>query len=139
MAGLEWPVAGLPKSQPHTSPLSSPALRLLKLLVDMVKDKDFVIGRSQIGYEATLNALGIRVAEGRAGEQLKRHGLTELATWLLESRLPAITGIIVNISGQRRNLPGGEYYEAFGRADADEKWRNEEIRKSVSQDWTTFL
>jgi hypothetical protein len=135
MAALQWPIRAAETSHQ----LSAAALKLLRMLLEMIKDRDFIVGRSQIGYEETLHALGIPVADGRAGEQLKRHGLTELAEWLRDSNLPAITGIIVNISGPRKNLPGGEYYEAFGRIDGDEDWRIAEIRKSVACDWAAWL
>ena len=138
MAALDWPISPLRPNREIAHQLSPAALKLLQLLIEIVRDKDFVPGRSQIGYEETLHALGIPVAEGRAGQQLKQHGLVELAECLNDLKLPAITGIIVNISGQRRNLPGGEYYEAFGKNDGDEIWRLSEIRKSMGWDWNSI-
>lgn len=139
LATLEWPAPPATKANVASHHLSAAALKLLKLLVDLVKDRDFVLGKSHIGYENTLHALSIPVMPGRAGEQLKQHGLSELAVWLHKSGLPAITGIIVNVSGQRKNLPGGEYYEAFGRQDGDETWRLSEIRRAVSHDWSAVV
>lgn len=63
------------------------------------------------------------------GQSLKHQGLAELAEWTHDDGHPAITGLIVN---HDTSMPGGGYFELFGRNETDFRWWNNEIARSLT-------
>jgi hypothetical protein len=44
------------------------------------------------------------------GRLLQLNGLNDLNEWTKRNRLPAISGLIVNVTGDRAWYPGGDYF-----------------------------
>lgn len=120
------------------SELDGPAKRLLAELVRRINSGQIVAGRPETypGYGQIHAALDLEMQGETVGQSLKRQGLATLAEWSHSERHPAITGIIVD---QQSFLPGGGYFELFGRKGADYQWWNNEVKKSLEYDWTPFV
>jgi len=135
---LDWPT---PRNARPDDGLSEQARNLLRLLVARFREPWFALAdrRTYYGYEEALVALGFTPQPGRIGPQLLPRGLEDLAFWIRDRGLPAITGLIVNKSGQREGLPGGDYFEVYGQPDGAEDWWRDELRQAKLFDWTPFL
>ncbi len=74
----------------------------------------------------------------QVGRHLRRHGLDDLNDWTLaDPSLPRITGLIVNKYSHR---PGeGFTRKVQGIERFDEDWWLEEVRKSLTFDWSPFI
>jgi hypothetical protein len=87
-------------------------------------------------YTETLEALGIEPMDAPLGSQFFQAGSGDLNQWLMESKLPALTGLVVN-KGSRQ--PGGDYFKSNGRKTDDFNWWLAEIGRSADLDWNTYL
>ena len=132
---LDWP-----KVQVATvSRLPADGQRLLRALVGYLNGGavDVAIPKTFPSYTDILMAMGVTPWEGaRLGPQFNREGVNSLHAWLLENRLPAFTGLVVN---RDKSVPGGDYFRANGRKPEDFSWWLEEMRKSKELNWKQYL
>lgn len=128
-----------PMYPPKVAAVSDEGQRILEYLVaEMWK------GRFQphdegsfCGYKEVHQALGLAQKGPHWGKSLENQGLADLAKWIRELRLPAITGLIVGESEPR--LPGKGYYEVNGQPDGSTDWWRSEVRKAIGFDWAPWV
>jgi hypothetical protein len=117
--------------------------RLLSYIVEHIKAGRIKPGKPQtyLGYKECCVDLGIASADAEIpwGRLLQQHGLTDLAEWTIRNGMPAISGLVVNQSGDRKYFPGGDFFNAFRRPDLDFVWWEGQARKAVATDWTPYL
>ena len=115
-----------------------PAQRLLDVIVREIGRGRFVPGRpgTYLGYRETHTMLGLPRKGGTWGRSLKYHGLYDLAMWLRNRRLPALTGLIVDTT--KRHRPGHGYFVMFNNGRESDGWWREEVRRAVEYDWTSY-
>lgn len=125
------------------SPLPAEARKLLALLLDVCAAPEFRLGdpATYIGYRECCDRLGL-IKPGMEvpwGRLLQAHGLNELNAWTKRHGLPAITGLIINRSGDRAWYPGGDYFKSHDRPDPDFDWWKDEVAKAVHYQWKSHL
>lgn len=122
--------------------LSPQGRDLLKLLLRVIANPKFQLGNpsTYIGYRDCCDHLGL-INQGNEpwGRLLQRNGLDELNDWTMRHRLPSVTGLIVNVSGERAWYPGGDYFKSHGRPDLDFDWWKEEVAKAKTFKWNPHL
>jgi len=116
-------------------PLSPSASMILRHLVTLLPK--VVPGEPQTytGYKEVHVALGWEKHGLDWGDSLKRYGLVELADWMQERGLPALTGIVVN---QESFSPGGGFFKMHDRDPFDLDWWKSEIARAKAFDWSTL-
>jgi hypothetical protein len=119
-------------------PLTEQAADLLRELVRRIENGGIVAGRQNTypSYGQIHEALGLQMQGQTVGQSLKHQGLAALAEWTHDEPHPAIIGLIVN---QETLMPGGGYFELFGRTVNDFAWWTNEVAKSLGYDWRRFL
>ena len=110
-------------------------LRLLEQRLDSV-DPSLRSISGLIPYGEALAVLGLPNTERTAGASLLRYGLQNLAEWTKVSRLPAITGIIIDRTTSR---PGGDYFRLFDRRPDDYIWWQQQLLESKHFNWRPFI
>jgi hypothetical protein len=117
--------------------LAPPAQQLLDAIVREIGRGRFVPGRpdTYLGYREAHAMLGLPRKGGTWGRSLKYHGLNDLAMWLRNKRLPAVTGLIVDTTKRR---PGHGYFRMFNNGRESDGWWREEVRRAVEYDWTPY-
>ena len=132
-----------PSVTPVVSGLSPQGQKLLRVLLGVIRSPKFQLGdpSTYIGYKECCDRLGLLVPAMDVpwGRLLQQCGLNDLNEWTKCHRLPAISGLIVNISGDRAWYPGGDYFNSHGRRDPDFVWWNDEITKSAGFNWGQFV
>src|SRR6266481_3602135 len=96
--------------------MSAQGRTLLRLIVKHAKSKVFSPGNPEtyLGYKECCEMIGV-VTPGMDvpwGRLLQQNGLTELNEWTQRHDLPRVSGLIVNQSGDRQYLPGGDYFKS---------------------------
>lgn len=123
--------------------LSPQGKRLLELLMEVVTSPHFKLGdpSTYIGYRECCERLGL-IKPGMDvpwGRLLQANGLDDLNEWTLRHELPAVSGLIVNVSGDRAWYPGGDYFKSHRRPDPDFDWWKTEEAKAVAENWSAHL
>jgi hypothetical protein len=116
---------------------------LLRLLVSVIKNQHFRLHdpTTYVGYQKCCEQLGL-ITPGMDvpwGRLLQLNGLNHLNEWTIRFGLPAVTGLIVNVSGDRAWYPGGDYFKSHGRADPDFDWWKDQIAKAAKFNWQPYL
>ena len=116
--------------------LDSQGKSLLELLI--LKLETAVPGKPQtyIGYKECHDLLGLPQTREKWGESLKAQGLSALAEWTESNNMPAITGLIINLSTME---PGKGYFNLFGKDDGDYAWWASQISESKKYDWSPYI
>lgn len=118
---------------------SNEAQRILDwLVVNALPGVNPGFPKTYAGYKEVLDALGLPHISETYGLSLQAQGLEDLAIYLKESNLPAITGIIVSISDNDPR-PSQGYFTVHERATKDREWWAEEVRKSKAFNWLPHL
>lgn len=122
----------------NTNPLSldDEGLRLLRLLVELLTRIDVNDPRSFISYKGVHDALNLPQSGTTFGESLKVQGLSSLASWTADNKLPGITGLIIDTA---QRAPGPGYFDLFKRKKEDYNWWLNEIKRSKEFDWSSYL
>jgi hypothetical protein len=134
------------KTKPAThvrDDLSAAGRKLLRLLIEVASAPGFQLGdpSTYIGYRDCCDRLGL-IRSGMDvpwGRLLQPHGLNDLNEWTKRHRLPTISGLIVNVSGDRAWYPGGDYFKSHGRPDPDFDWWEDEVAKAIAFNWKPYL
>jgi hypothetical protein len=118
--------------------LTSEAKAILQLLVNFIRAGRFNPNdeRSFIGYKELHDSLRLDRKVPHWGKSARLQGLEDLARWLHQADLPAITGLIVN---RTNSQPGDGYFELFGRPDGDREWWAKQVRRSIAFDWSPYV
>jgi len=127
----------------NRSDLSSQGHILLQLLLDVMAGPQFKLGdpSTYIGYRDCCDQLGL-ITPGMDvpwGRLLQQNGLNDLNDWTVRHKLPAVSGIIVNVSGERAWYPGGDYFKSHGRPDPDFDWWKQEVANAAKFNWNTYI
>ena len=123
--------------------LSPQGRDLLLLLLTVIANPKFQLDNpsTYIGYRDCCDRLGL-IKSGMDvpwGRLLQQNGLNELNDWTMYKRLPAVSGLIVNVSGDRAWYPSGDYFKSHGRPDPDFDWWKGEIAKATTLNWNSFV
>ena len=89
------------------------------------------------GYNELHTMLGLPQKGPHWGKSLENQGLADLAEWLQDMNLPAITGLIVGEQAPR--LPGKGYYEINGQPNGSQDWWREQVQASIAYDWSPWV
>lgn len=89
------------------------------------------------GYKEVHERLGLSRRGFHWGNSLRSQGLADLAEWLRDEKLPALTGLIVGEEEPRR--PGPGYFSVFGMPDGDLAWWRAQVRAGIKQDWSKWV
>jgi len=123
--------------------LSPQGRKLLKLLLKVLASPQFRLGdpSTYIGYQDCCDQLGLITPDMDVpwGRLLQQNGLNDLNNWTMRHRLPAVSGLIVNISGDHAWYPGGDYFKSHRRPDPDFDWWKDEVAKAVKFKWNPYL
>jgi len=113
------------------------AQRLLNLIVRHIRSGRFTPGdaRTYLGYKEVHDLAALSKRGGTWGRSLQRQGLSDLAAWIKENGLPAITGLIVSTIDRK---PGPGYFGFFPHTEDDEVWWQNEVRRAISYDWSAY-
>ena len=128
-----------PSGDAITNNLGPRGRRLLHLLAREIANGRIQVNLPQtfVSYGEALDLMGIP-RRGRAGQQLKGEGLSELNDWTKEyRRLPKIAGLIID---RRKHEPSGGYALSHGKTNGDWRswWRNE-AAKAIRFNWSPYL
>ena len=134
--------SGTPMS-PVRDDLSPQGRKLLRLLLGVVSNQRFQLGdpSTYIGYRECCDRLGL-IQPGMDvpwGRLLQLNGLNDLNGWTMLHGLPAVSGLIVNVSGDRAWYPGGDYFKSHRRPDPDFDWWKDEIAKAARFNWKPYV
>jgi hypothetical protein len=110
--------------------------RLLAWLVGRLEDATAGDPSTYPSYKDAHEALGLPMLGDTYGRSLQQQGLTSLNVWTARQRKPAITGIIIN---RETYMPGGEYFDSYGKTKNDFKWWEEQVRLAKAFDWAPYL
>src|SRR5713226_5307713 len=101
--------------------LSEQGKAILALLVDDINQGRYRPEgeKTFCGYREVHVRLGLQRKGPHWGNSLRTQGLVDLAEWIRQNKLPAITGLIVDQTSYR---PGPGYYEVNGATAGDERW-----------------
>lgn len=111
---------------------------LLQLLVGLLKQVEPGNVDTYIGYKKCHDILGIRLMGGTWGRSLQAQGLTELADWTKDKKLPGITGLIIDTT-KGEPKPSAGYFSLFGKESSDLRWWHSQIRKAKKYDWDPLI
>jgi 5-methylcytosine-specific restriction protein A len=111
---------------------------ILQLLVNCIREGRFRPDNPKdfMGYGEAHRRLGIERRGIHWGGSLRKQGMENLAVWLHENGLPAVTGLIVD---QKNFLPGDGYFEVNGRQIDDRNWWSDQVRKAIAFDWSPYV
>ena len=119
--------------------LSASAQKLLELIVRHMKSKAFAIGQPEtyLGYKECCEHLGVTPTDGDVpwGRLLQQNGLNDLNEWTIRHNFPRLSGLIVNQSGDRQYLPGGDYFKSNGKSEMDFAWWESQVKSAMVFDW----
>lgn len=112
------------------------AQRLLEWLVG--KLEAVVPGRPEtyVSYKDAHDELGLTQLGSTYGQSLEHQGLVTLANWTVAEGKPGITGIIVD---REKRMPGPGYFKVYGKTEYDFSWWENQIRESLTYDWSPYL
>ncbi len=118
--------------------LTPEARAILQLLVNLIREGRFLPSdkESFMGYAEAHSALGIERKVVHWGKSLRMQGLEDLATWIRQNHLPAITGLIVDQTDFR---PGEGYFEVYSRPFDDDDWWEDQVRQAITFDWSPYV
>ncbi len=118
--------------------LSPEAANVLKYIVQRLGEGRIRAGRpdTYLFYGEVHNALGLELRGRTVGESLINQGLGELANYLKNNMLPALSGLVVN---QQTLVPGGDFFRFHGHQTEDFDWWETEVRRALNHDWTPLL
>src|SRR5580704_471034 len=119
--------------------LSWSARLILELLVSEIQEGRFRPNDegSFLGYKEVHEQLGLPRKGSHWGNSLRSQGLADLAEFLRDEKLPAVTGLIVGENVPRR--PGPGYFSVYGVSEGDLDWWRGQIRDSIKQDWSKWV
>jgi hypothetical protein len=107
--------------------------RLLKYLTDRASTIDLNNFDTFPTYSGTLAALDLDDIGRTPGQSLDIQGMSNLAYWVFDRGLPAITGFIIDKTEKR---PGKGYFDLYSKdADLDGAWWLSELAKAKSFPW----
>src|SRR5258706_9562546 len=111
---------------------------ILQMLVDLIRKGRFLPDdeRSFVGYKEAHDLLGLEKRGPHWGNSLWTQGLANLAEWLGQENLPAITGLIID---QTALVPGDGYYEVNGHPVGDREWWMNQTRAAIAFDWAPYV
>lgn len=114
------------------------ARRLLYYLVKLVQSNkiDPNDPRTFVSYKRVLDDLQIPHSAQTYGRSLEYQGLRELAEWIHDKKLPAITGVIIT---KEEMVPSDGYFEAFNKENTNFAWWLAEIQKAKTFDWSDIF
>lgn len=115
------------------------AQKLLNYLVEKAKNGNIIAGdpRTYLGYKEVLQGLGLRHIADTYGRSLEIQGLRELAEWIEQKKLPAITGLIID---KESSMPSKGYFDVYKKnRDTDFQWWKEQIEASLSFNWIQYI
>lgn len=112
--------------------LSEPGLRILQHLVRLLPGIQPGKPESYPTYSDVHGALGL---PGNA-QNLEHQGLAQLAIFIRDGKLPAITGLIVAKETRR---PGGGYFTVYKKDKDDFPWWEEQIGLSKDFPWKPYI
>lgn len=138
---LDWPALVESQNNAKTNRttrtgLSPTARLLLEALLGYLRHPEFnaKIPKTFPSYQQVLVDVGIEPVDGPLGPQFEGPaGGRELNEWLMNSKLPALTGIVVR---RGDNVPGAEYFTSNGREPTDYAWWLAEMLRAASFDWS---
>ena len=118
--------------------MTEEAQRLLDLIVEQINSGRFIPGKPEkyLGYKEVHVLLHLPQKGATWGRSLKVQGLNDLAEWVNQERVPAVTGLIIDTT--RNNRPGNGYFKAFNNINEDDDWWHEEVRRSIGFDWSQY-
>ncbi|GBR05748.1 hypothetical protein HW511_06865 [Asaia siamensis] len=105
-----------------------------EILPGAIVDRRADIVKNCIGYKQVHEQLRLPRRSETWGRSLELNGLANMAEWVFEQHLPAISGLIV--TEETRAPAVGGYIPLMERYRSD--WLTE-IEKSQQQDWTPFI
>jgi len=65
--------------------------------------------------------------------------LDDLNAWTIRYDLPRVSGLILNQDGDRKYLPGGDYFSSNGRPNLDFIWWEGQVISALNLDWSEVL
>lgn len=132
-----------PTAQSTAGGLSDAGRKLLELITGRLASGALIPGRPEtyLGYRECCLELKLAGPDDDHpwGRLLQREGLTNLNEWTIRHDLPRVSGLIVNQSGDRQYLPGGDYFKSNGRAETDWEWWHAQAAAAAAMDWRAFL
>jgi hypothetical protein len=133
MERLDWPAI----ESENSASVPVAARNMLSALVSRLRTTVRIEDPSTYPtYKGILEDMGVQPSEGRLGPQFDAEGGEALNTWLRESGLPALTGLVVNKDSL---LPGGNYYRSNQRDVGDRMWWKEQMVASHEFNWEAYL
>lgn len=122
----------------QTRVLTPVAKAILQLLVNQIRAGRFLPDdeRSFMGHGDVHKKLGLEKRGPNWGNSLNAQGLGNLALWIRQKQLPALTGLIVD---QTNFQPGDGYYRAYNRPLNDRAWWMDQIRQAIAFDWSPYV
>ena len=122
----------------HLRVLAPEGKAILQLLVNHIRNGRFLPDdeKSFLGYGDAHKELGLRQVGPHWGRSLNTQGLGNLALWIRQNKLPAITGLIIDQSNYE---PGDGYYKAYDRPLNNRDWWMDQIRQAIAFDWSPFV
>lgn len=123
--------------------LSQEAKKLILIITEAIKSRRFQPGHPEtfLGYKECCDRLGLTTPEMDVhwGRLLQQHGLDDLNAWTIRYELPRVSGLIVNQEGERKYLPGGDYFSSNGRPNFDFIWWDGQVSRSLKFDWSKVI
>jgi hypothetical protein len=118
--------------------MTSEAKAILQSLVDQIRKGRFRPHNEEtfMGYGEMHKELGLERKGPHWGNSLRMQGLGNLAEWLHQKGLPAVTGLIVD---QTNFQPGDGYFEANNRPPNDREWWTQQIKQGIAFDWSAYV
>lgn len=89
-----------------------------------------------LGYKEVHDRLGLERIGFNWGSSLAKLGLADLAYWVRDENLPAITGLIVD---EIKRKPGKGYFQVYKRSEDEVAWWCDQVRASIKQDWSRWV
>ena len=111
---------------------------ILQSIVNQIRGGRFLPDDEQsfMGYGDVHKELGLEKRGSHWGNSLNAQGLGNLALWIRQKHLPALTGLIVD---QTNFEPGDGYYHANNRPLNDRSWWMDQIRQAIAFDWSPYV
>ncbi|WP_163931356.1 hypothetical protein [Paraferrimonas sp. SM1919] len=116
--------------------LSTQAKALLKVLVDKLPSVQAGNPATYTSYRECHRDLALPMQGRDWGHSLQLQGLNDLATWQLNTGVPAITGLIIN---QLNLMPGEGFFRLYGVQDNPFEWWKTQIELCQGYNWQQHL